>query len=213
MTKCAIGIIITAAAVVLPAVGQPPYVMAEYNNNDALSDRSKFIPGTNQVKNTEYGTTSMTYRTVVILQSGCNIENSNALDVYDTTATDMDYILEFTVSENSTDRTGIVLEKNRGTFDGPSGHETWYDLPMQGVIRLMRARGYSEDKYPYWIRDDGVKMFSDYVMISANLDIRPKGTILETSLGTGMVCDTGSFIEEYPYGLDIAVDWKDFNKE
>ena len=44
-------------------------------------------------------------------------------------------------------------------------------------------------------------------MIAANWEIRPLGTIIETSLGWSIVVDTGTFVEEYPYGVDIAVDW------
>lgn len=94
-----------------------------------------------------------------------------------------------------------------GVFNGPSGRETYYNLNMSGVISLMRELGYSEEEYPYWIRDDGCKMFGDYVMVAANLSIRPKGTILETSMGTAIVVDTGDFVNTYPEGIDIAVNW------
>ena len=50
-------------------------------------------------------------------------------------------------------------------------------------------------------------MFGDYVMVAANLDIRPKGTLVETSLGTGIVCDTGGFANSNMYQLDIATTW------
>lgn len=87
-------------------------------------------------------------------------------------------------------------------YDGTK--ETYYNLPMNGVIEIMRKLGYSENDYPYWIREDGVKMFGDYVMVAAPLDIYPRCTIVETSLGTGMVCDTGEMIGHW---FDIAVDW------
>ena len=99
-----------------------------------------------------------------------------------------------------------VIEKLVGVHQGPSGKETWYDLNMDGVVELMRGFGYGEDEYPYWIREDGAKMFGEYVMVAADLSVRPKGTILECSLGTAMVVDTGDL---EPYQLDIAVDWED----
>ena len=68
----------------------------------------------------------------------------------------------------------------------------------------MEALGYD---YKYWIREDGVKMYGNYVMCAADLSIRPKGTILQTSLGTGIVCDTGSFVNQNRYQLDIATNW------
>lgn len=94
-----------------------------------------------------------------------------------------------------------------GVFYGPSGRETYYNLNMGVCVRYMRELGYDEEHYPYWIRSDGAKMLGDYVMVAANWSIRPKGTIIDTSLGSGIVVDTGSFVSEYPYGVDIAVDW------
>lgn len=99
------------------------------------------------------------------------------------------------------------LTARNGVFHGPSGRETYYNLPMGGVIKYMRHLGYSKEEYPYWIRDDGCKMLGPYIMVAANLKIRPKGTILETSLGTAIVCDTGGFVKKYPKGIDIAVNW------
>ena len=102
---------------------------------------------------------------------------------------------------------GPVLTKELGSVMGPAGRETYYNLPMQNCINKMRSLGYSEEEYPYWIRDDGAKMLGRYVMIAANWKIRPLGTILETSLGWSIVVDTGDFVADYPYGVDIAVDW------
>lgn len=95
-----------------------------------------------------------------------------------------------------------------GVFKGPSGRETYYNLRMNTVVKHMRSIGYSEEEYPYWVREDGAKMLGNYVMVAANLSTRPKGTIIETSLGTAIVCDTGGFVNTYPNGVDIAVDWR-----
>ena len=75
---------------------------------------------------------------------------------------------------------------------------------MSGVISIMRSIGNND---PYWIREDGVKMLGNYVMIAANLNIRPRGSLVETSLGTGIVCDTGGFAEKDQTQIDIAVNW------
>ena len=99
---------------------------------------------------------------------------------------------------------GPVLTKSRGTITGPSGKETYYNLNMAGVVRIMRRMGNTDE---YWVRDDGVKMLGDYVMVAANLNIRPRGSLVETSLGTGIVCDTGTFAKRNPTQLDIAVSW------
>ena len=93
------------------------------------------------------------------------------------------------------------------SFDGivssdqtPSGYkETYYNLEMKYVIENMRNLGYSEEDYPYWIRDDGVKMFGDYVCVAL---IAEKGEIVPTTRGMGMVVDY------CPEGtLDVAVTW------
>ena len=99
---------------------------------------------------------------------------------------------------------GPVLTKSRGTIMGPSGKETYYNLNMDGVVRIMRRMGNNDE---YWVREDGVKMLGDYVMVAANLDIRPRGSLVETSLGMGIVCDTGTFAKRNPYQIDIAVTW------
>lgn len=99
------------------------------------------------------------------------------------------------------------INKHDGTYQGPSGKETYYNLPMNGVVKIMRNMGYDETNWPYWERDDGCKMFGDYIMVAANLTIRQRGSIVETSLGTGIVCDTGSFANNNPTQLDIAVTW------
>ena len=99
---------------------------------------------------------------------------------------------------------GPSLSKGRGTIQGPSGKETYYNLNMSGVVSIMRRMGYD---YDYWVRDDGVKMFGNYVMIAANLNIRPRGSLVQTSLGMGIVCDTGTFAKRNPTQIDIATAW------
>lgn len=83
-----------------------------------------------------------------------------------------------------------------------NGHmETYYNLPMGGVLDIMYSLGYSGE---YWVRDDGVKMFGPYVMVACDFSEYPRGSIIETSLGTAMVCDTGSGGWGW---TDIAVTW------
>lgn len=99
------------------------------------------------------------------------------------------------------------ITKERGGCMGPSGRETYYNLRMDLCVSYMRDLGYDELEYPYWIRDDGAKMLGLYVMCAANWKIRPKGTIIPTSLGDAIVVDTGAFVADYPNGVDLAVDW------
>lgn len=116
-----------------------------------------------------------------------------------------------TVSTTTTTKsswTGDVLSKSKGVVNGPSGRETYYNLNMTSVINSMRRAGYSEAEYPYWVREDGVKMLGNYVMVAANYNIRPKGSIIESSLGAAIVCDTGSFVKHHPTQIDVAVTWR-----
>ena len=99
---------------------------------------------------------------------------------------------------------GVKLNPTLGTIWGPSGKETYYNLPMGGVVAIMRRMGVTGE---YWVREDGVKMLGDYIMCAANLDVHPRGSLVESSLGTCIVCDTGGFAYENPYQLDIATTW------
>lgn len=101
-----------------------------------------------------------------------------------------------------------VLTASSGVNYNQNGNkETYYNLDMSGVVSIMRSCGFTEEEYPYWVREDGVKMLGGYVMVAANLDVYPRGTTVYTSLGTGLVCDTGGFAASNPTQLDIAVSW------
>lgn len=99
-----------------------------------------------------------------------------------------------------------VLNKRMGVnyFNGQK--ETYYNLRMTGVIRLLDDMGIPHGEY--WVRDDGAKMLGDYIMLATDTDRIPKGTIWETSLGTGMIVDHCSGSESYPgVWIDVAVNW------
>lgn len=89
---------------------------------------------------------------------------------------------------------------------GVAHRETYYDLPMNVVIRACGADG------SYTIRSDGAKIDQDgYVLVAANLRSYPRCTVVETSLGPGKVYDTGGFAIRHPYGFDLATDWTNYN--
>lgn len=96
---------------------------------------------------------------------------------------------------------GSKLTRAGGVNQGPTGKETYYNLNMSGVVSIMRNMGNTD---PYWVRDDGVKMLGDYVMVAADLQEHPRGSIVESSLGTSIVVDTGYLEKDQ---LDIAVTW------
>ena len=119
--------------------------------------------------------------------------------------TEVQEIIQF--KKNSYDPSQPHLTKQSGVFYGESGKETYYNLNMNRCISVMRGLGYDEANYPYWIREDGVKMLGDYVMVAADFSIRPRGTLVKTSLGMGIVVDTGTFARYDSTMLDICVTW------
>lgn len=99
---------------------------------------------------------------------------------------------------------GSKLSSSRGTVTGPNGKETYYNLNMSGVVSTMRRMGIND---AYWVRRDGCKMLGNYVMIAANLSKHPRGSIVKTSVGLAIVCDTGGFAKNNPNQVDIATNW------
>lgn len=106
-----------------------------------------------------------------------------------------------------TSYSGAKLSRLRGSIQGPSGKETYYNLNMSGVVSIMRRMGFSESEYPYSVRADGVKCLGPYVMVAAHLGKRPRGSKVQTSLGAGIVCDTGGFASSNPTQIDVATAW------
>ena len=101
---------------------------------------------------------------------------------------------------------GSQLTAYAGVNYGPSGKETYYNLPMDGIVSIMGQYGYSAADYA--VREDGVKTLGGYVMVAADLNQYPRGSLVETSLGTGLVCDTGGFVYNGSgVSLDIATNW------
>ena len=96
------------------------------------------------------------------------------------------------------------LTPSAGVFYGPSGKETYYNLPMGGVIAIAQAAGIQGN---YWERSDGAKMYGNYIMCACGFTVRPRGTIVQTSLGPGICLDTGGFAANDPYQIDLAVTW------
>lgn len=97
------------------------------------------------------------------------------------------------------------LNKRDGVNYYKGTKETYYNLNMKRIYeRADRNFGSHHKK---WIREDGVKCYGPYVIVAAPLDIHPYGSIIETSLGEGIVLDTGAFAETNKDQIDIAVDW------
>ena len=100
---------------------------------------------------------------------------------------------------------GDHLTKSGGVYYGPSGKETYYNLNMNGVVSNAQNMGIEGE---YWVREDGCKMYGDYIICAADLNVHPRGSLVESSLGTCIVLDTGGFTTNGSgVALDIAVDW------
>lgn len=112
---------------------------------------------------------------------------------------------------------GSCLTRSGGVYWYGDQKETWYNLDMSGIVSSIQNRGWLwndiAEEYKqnvegeYWIRDDGCKMLGNYIMVAANLSVHPRGSLVETSLGTGVVVDTGGFAANNPLQIDIAVNW------
>lgn len=99
---------------------------------------------------------------------------------------------------------GGCLTATGGVYWYGDQKETWYNLPMEGVIAQAQNNGiYGE----YWVREDGCKMYGDYIILACNRGVHPMGSLVETSLGTGISLDTGAFASDNPTQVDIAVGW------
>ena len=99
---------------------------------------------------------------------------------------------------------GSILTRSSGVNYGPNGKETYYNLDMTNCVNNLRSLGYSGD---CWARSDGVKMFDGYIIVAADYSVHPLGSIVETSLGTAIVADTGSFAAGDSTLIDVAVEW------
>ena len=108
-------------------------------------------------------------------------------------------------------RLTAVRGRIRYDYTKPDGlaverQETFYDLNMSKVMSYRLNDGCGDGNY--YIRDDGVKIDNDgYVIVAANLERYPLCSVVETSLGTGKVYDTGTFALANPEQFDIATDW------
>lgn len=113
---------------------------------------------------------------------------------------------------------GVLLNNNQlrpqsqisyGFYEGPSGLESYYYANPYYIEKIVESLGYD---YEYHVRGDGVQMVGDYCIVASNIDQYPYGTVLETSLGLGMVLDCGQFgghilNYESEYTLDIGTVW------
>ena len=103
--------------------------------------------------------------------------------------------------------TAVVLTAALGRITYGNHIETWYNLPMNRCVQRAQDMGIPCE---YWVRDDGVKMFGQWVIVAAH----PKETrysLVETSLGQGIVLDRHTAGDTELY--DIATSWEKGGKK
>lgn len=100
--------------------------------------------------------------------------------------------------------TGPHLTKEGGVFTFEGHTETYYNLPMDVVVRVAQERGIPGE---YHVRSDGAKMIGDYIMVAACYDVHPYGSLVNTSLGMGIVVDTGAFTAWNANNIDVSTNW------
>ena len=96
----------------------------------------------------------------------------------------------------------MVLTAKLGRIQFEGHDETWYNLPMSNVIeRSDAAIGLSD---MYWIREDGVKMYGQWVICAAHPS-KIRYSRIQTSLGEGIILDTHKCSDTEL--IDIATEW------
>lgn len=97
-----------------------------------------------------------------------------------------------------------VLTAAKGVNNFMGHKETWYNLPMNRIVQRAKDNNIPGE---YRIREDGVKMYGDKIIVAANHKTHPYGSHVDTSLGKGIVLDTGDFAKNNPEQVDIATNW------
>ena len=97
----------------------------------------------------------------------------------------------------------VVLTAGLGRITYNGHTETWYDLPMDKCVKRAHDMGIPCE---YWVRDDGVKMFGQWVIVAAHPS-KTRYTLVQTSLGTGIILDTHETDDTEL--IDIATTWRE----
>lgn len=96
----------------------------------------------------------------------------------------------------------LTMRSGVNVFEGHK--ETYYNLPMRKVCDRAANNGLIAD---YSESEDGLKMYGPFVIVAADWNVHPYGSIVNTSRGIGIVLDTGDFAKTDNQIIDIAVTW------
>lgn len=97
----------------------------------------------------------------------------------------------------------VILTAKLGTVQYDGHKETYYNLPMHNIV--SRADEFYGLEDVYEVREDGVKTYNGFVMLATDWGEYPFGSVIETSLGTGIVLDMQTTGNKQI--VDIAVTW------
>lgn len=165
------------------------------------------VPGTMEVK--QLGETGMRKKMYEVLYMD-GVEVSRELISDEVIREPVSKIVAIGASPIEKKPLTAAMGRNRYTVTLTDGRvierqETYYDLPMTGVMHYCGGGDYT-------IREDGVKVDSDgYVLVAADLSRYPRCSVVETSLGLGKVYDTGEFVLSNSEQFDLATDWTNKN--
>ena len=81
--------------------------------------------------------------------------------------------------------TAVILTAGLGKIEYQGHTETWYNLPINNVVRRAQNMGIPCE---YWVRDDGVKCFGPWVIVAAHPS-KVRYSMVQTSLGEGIILD------------------------
>lgn len=164
------------------------------------------------------------------LENAIIIADPATIEKYGLKKEDIDYTLSDYIfkNENVASNPTIQAKWESGYLTAPAGFikytgadgrltkETWCNLNPNNLAKLMREdHGIELD---YWIREDGVYMYGDYVMVAADIPHMDgtqqeaeyrKGDLVQTSLGTGMVVDLCGMAESTRKGNTEVDVWYD----
>ena len=108
----------------------------------------------------------------------------------------------------------LTMRSGVNVFEGHK--ETYYNLPMRKICERAANNGLIAD---YSESEDGLKMYGPFVIVAADWNVHPYGSIVNTSRGIGIVLDTGEFTTadnqiidikgvegDWPYGFNYFED-------
>lgn len=144
-----------------------------------------------EIKNTKVATTSSKNYDVeetVANMVKCSSDDSDVAKTLENVINSEEIIEEKEIMNtdgiivNNIDETALEEQKNIDNINHGLSISN-----MANIVKMMRQKGFSEEEYPYYTREDGVKMLGNYIMIASEDENTPIGTIVDTEFGASIV--------------------------